>query len=166
MLRTEKSEPKGGRASPPRKSSPRPETRAEVRKNPAVPPPLAPEERLRGLLVRAEVLRAEGRCEEALPLYQEYLRARRDPGVLNNYGACLWLEGRLSEADRVFRQALKLKNDPLIRLNLVLLALERGDLENACRQFRFLTGNLSDPSARSLYEAARIRLKGRCVRNR
>ncbi|HFC97221.1 MAG TPA: tetratricopeptide repeat protein [Thermosulfurimonas dismutans] len=157
-------------ASSPRKTASLPEKRVVLPAKKPLPPPaktrvssggaspgpspvrrsgerllLSPAEVLRGYLVRAEILRHQGRCAEALDYYRRYLARFRDPGVLNNYGACLWLLGRLSEAREAFRESLRLKEDPEVRLNLVLLSLKMGDKREACAAFRPLRGKGEAP---------------------
>ncbi len=133
-----------------------------VKKESTGPPPLTPEERLRGFLVRAEALREKGLCREALPLYQKYLQVRKEAGVLNNYAACLWLEGRLAEAEKAFREALHFKEDPLVRLNLILLALQKGDTLEACQEYSRLRVEDLEISARKLYDSLRDHLRSIC----
>ncbi len=137
VLPVKKSPPSSAKTqSPPGGASPGP---SPVRKS-GERVPLSPAEVLRGYLVRAEILRKQGRCAEALDYYRRYLARFRDPGVLNNYGACLWLLGRLSEARKAFRESLRLREDPQVRLNLVLLSLKMGDKREACAAFRPLRG--------------------------
>ncbi len=147
-------------SSPKKPSFGEPET--PIKKRAAGFPPLSPEERLRGLLVRAEALREKGLCGEALPLYEKYLEVRKEVGVLNNYAACLWLEGRLVEAEEAFREALRLREDPLVRLNLVLLALQRGDTSGACQEYVRIKGKNLEASAFKLYYSVRDFLQNNC----
>ena len=130
----------------------------EIKKEPAKPPlPLGPEERLRGLLVRAESLRKKGRCSEALRLYREYLKLRKSAEVLNNYAACLFLVGDLEEAETALRESLKLVDDPLTRLNLVMVEIKKGDYSEACLEFKKI-----DSISGSLYRNLAQFLKTRC----
>ena len=121
-------------------------------------PRFGPEERLRGILVRAEALRQEGGCEKALPLYREYLKERREPEVLNNYAACLFLLGYLEDAERIFKESLELKDDPEVRLNLLILALKKGSYAEACREFE----RLKNRSELRLYKTLIQILEERC----
>lgn len=120
-------------------------------------PPLKTKEILRGLLVRAESLRKEGRCEKAVKLYREYLKHQKDAAVLNNYGACLLLLGDIEEAERAFSQSLKLANDPSTRLNLVIAKIKNENFSEACSEFH----RIKDYSSPLYREVSQI-LKTRC----
>ncbi|WP_168718782.1 tetratricopeptide repeat protein [Thermosulfurimonas marina] len=129
-----------------------------MEKEASSPPPLSPEERLRGLLTRAEALRTQGRCEEALDLYRQYLEKRPVPEVMNNYAACLWLAGKTKEAEEWFRKSLSLKEDAEVRLNLVLLALARGDEKGACQELKLLDPEKLSASPREIYRRVKNRV--------
>jgi len=84
----------------------------------------------------ANALGEQGRCRDALPVYERALALREQPEVYSNYGLCLAAERRLPEATRAFERALAV--DPgyaTAHHNLGLLALRGGDLEAAHRHF-------------------------------
>ena len=84
----------------------------------------------------ATALGEEGRCAEALPVFETALRLRERPEVYVNYGICLAAQRRLPEATRAFERALAL--DPghaMAHHNLGLVALRRHDLETAHAHF-------------------------------
>jgi Tfp pilus assembly protein PilF len=84
----------------------------------------------------ATALGEQGRCAEALPLYETALRLRERPEVYSNYGICLAAQRRLPEATAAFERALAL--DPgyaMAHHNLGLVALRAHDLESAHAHF-------------------------------
>ncbi|HTO11125.1 MAG TPA: tetratricopeptide repeat protein [Candidatus Binatia bacterium] len=84
----------------------------------------------------ATALAEQGRCAEALPVYETALRLRERPEVYSNYGICLAAQRRLPEATRAFEHALAL--DPgyaMAHHNLGLVALRMHDVETAHAHF-------------------------------
>jgi protein O-mannosyl-transferase len=84
----------------------------------------------------ANALGEQGRCAEALAVYEGALRLGERPEVYSNFGICLVAERRLPEATRAFERALAL--DPrygMAHHNLGLVALRAGDLDGAHRHF-------------------------------
>ena len=84
----------------------------------------------------ATALGEDGRCAEALPVFETALRLRERPEVYSNYGICLAAQRRLPEATRAFERALAL--DPgyaMAHHNLGLVALRSHDFEAAHAHF-------------------------------
>lgn len=104
----------------------------EIVRNEATPNLLRDEALLRNILFQAEKAREEQRFEESLALYQRYIKVKRDPDVMNNYGSVLLILGRYREAEKVFDEALKLKRDEIIELNKVASMLMSNKKTEAC----------------------------------
>ncbi len=99
---------------------------------------LTKEDLLNNLLLIAEEERKKGNCEKAIFHYQNYLKEKKNPLVMNNYGACLIEIGKLNEAINIFNMALSIKNDPEIKYNLIIAYLKIGDKEKACKEVKNL----------------------------
>jgi len=100
------------------------------------PPPLKKKELLENLLFNAEEERKRGNYPEAIKFYQEYLKHREDPDVLNNLGGIYLLLGDGEKARGYFERALKLRYDPYYELNLIMVLLKTGEKERACEKLK------------------------------
>ena len=84
----------------------------------------------------ANALGEQGRCAEALAVYETALRLRERPEVYSNFGLCLAAQRRDAEATAAFERALAL--DPAYAMahhNLGLVALRARDFETAHAHF-------------------------------
>ncbi|QER42619.1 hypothetical protein F1847_07650 [Thermodesulfobacterium sp. TA1] len=100
---------------------------------------------LNNLLVLAEEERKKGNYQMAIVYYENYLKEKEDPLVMNNLGGCLTEIGAVEEAIKVFHKALSLKNDPIIRYNLIIAYLKKGDKEKACSEIKKIKPPLTLP---------------------
>lgn len=100
------------------------------------PPPLKEKELLENLLFNAEEERKRGNYPEAIKFYQEYLKHREDPDVLNNLGGIYLLLGNGEKARVYFERALKLRYDPYYELNLIMALMKTGQKERACERLK------------------------------
>lgn len=97
---------------------------------------LTKEDLLNNLLLLAEEERTKGNCRLAIFYYQNYLKEKENPLVMNNLGACFIETGQFDEAINVFSKALSLKNDPEIKYNLIVTFFKKGDKEKACKELK------------------------------
>jgi adenylate cyclase len=67
-------------------------------------------------LAKAQVLRAQGRCEEAIPEYETVIAFNRNwANAISQLGQCKFLTGSLEEAIALVEQAIRLSpRDPII----------------------------------------------------
>lgn len=75
----------------------------------------------------------------AIKFYEEYLKYRTDPEVLNNLGGLYYLIGNFEGAKIAFEKALKLKYDPSYELNYLIVLLKKGEREKACKELNLRT---------------------------
>ncbi len=139
------------------------EKRPRIQKLAASLPPLSLEEKLRGILVRAEERRKAGDCRGALSLYRKYLTHKRETAVLHNYAACLLILGRLKEAELILKEILSQERDPGAQLNLILVHIRSGKWPEACQAFQGLSLQEIPSAYRDLYHKLSRLLEGRCA---
>jgi protein O-mannosyl-transferase len=72
-----------------------------------------------------------GRCQDALPEYQEAIRIKPSGRALVNVGVCLAQLGRHPEAERIFETALRIGAGAAAHYNLGLLLASRGRAADA-----------------------------------
>lgn len=105
--------------------------------SPSGDPPLRQRELAYNLLLNAEEERKRGNYEEAIRLYNEYLKHTEDPNVLNNLGALYILKGNYKKAEICFERAFQLKRDPLYEVNYFIALLKQGRVEEVCKKIRY-----------------------------
>jgi len=94
--------------------------------------PLKEKELLKNLLLMAEEARIKGNYLSAIKFYEDYLKYREDPDVLNNLGGLYYLIGNYEGALKVFERSLKIKYDPIVKLNFLIVLFKIGKKEEAC----------------------------------
>ncbi|MEZ0344227.1 MAG: tetratricopeptide repeat protein [Caldimicrobium sp.] len=97
-------------------------------------PPLKESGLLENLIFNAEEERKKGNYLSAIEFYEEYLKYREDPDVLNNLGGIYYLVGNFKAAKTAYKKALKLKYDPLIEVNYIMVLMKTGEIEKACNE--------------------------------
>lgn len=105
--------------------------------SPSGGPPLRQRQLAFNLLLNAEEERKRGNYEEAIRLYNEYLKYTEDPNVLNNLGAIYILKGNYKKAEICFERAFQLKKDPLYEVNYFIALLKQGRVEEVCKKIKY-----------------------------
>lgn len=105
--------------------------------SPSGGPPLRQRELAFNLLLNAEEERKRGNYEEAIRLYNEYLKYVEDPNVLNNLGAMYILKGNYKKAEICFDRAFQLKKDPVYEVNYFIALLKQGRVEEVCKKIKY-----------------------------
>lgn len=91
---------------------------------------------LNNILFNAEEARKSRNWDEAIYYYEQYLKFKVDPDVLNNLGGVYFQRGYYLKAKSYFEKAYKIKQEETYLVNIYKSQIALGDKETPCKEIK------------------------------